>query len=282
MPRAIDTFVNVTMGSVERPEWLVRVAEDYFNRSDEIFKDISVDELLEAMDRAGVEKCIITTDAEQPLEQALAFPRKHPDKFALSLSLDPRRGMPALRALERMVRDEPVVLARITPFMVGAIPPNDKVYYPVYAKCIDLDLPIAVNTGIPGPPMPGQCQDPMYLDEVCVFFPELKLVMAHGADPWWDVAIRLMIKYRNLYLQTSAYAPRYFPPQLIHFMNTRGQDKILFASDHPVLSFERCVKEAEALDLREGVLDKFLYGNADKLFFRGRAAAGIPDMARRA
>ena len=108
-------------------------------------------------------------------------------------------------------------------------------YYPVYAKCIELDLPIAINTGIPGPPMPGKCQDPMYLDEVCVFFPELKLVMAHGADPWWDVAIRLMIKYRNLYLQTSAYAPRYFPPQLIHFMNTRGQDKIMFASDHPVL-----------------------------------------------
>jgi predicted TIM-barrel fold metal-dependent hydrolase len=190
--------------------------------------------------------------------------------------------MPALRALERMARDEPVVLARITPFMVGAIPPDDRVYYPVYAKCIDLDLPIAVNTGIPGPPMPGKCQDPMYLDEVCVFFPELKLVMAHGADPWWDVAIRLMIKYRNLYMQTSAYAPKYFPPQLIHFMNTRGQDKILFASDHPVLSFERCIAEAQALDLREGVLDKFLYANADRLFFSGREPAGTKDLARHA
>ena len=61
MPRAIDTFVNVNMGSVERPEWLVRVAEDYFNRADAIFKDIEVGELLEAMDRAGVEKCILST-----------------------------------------------------------------------------------------------------------------------------------------------------------------------------------------------------------------------------
>jgi predicted TIM-barrel fold metal-dependent hydrolase len=50
-------------------------------------------------------------------------------------------------------------------------------------------------------------------------------------------------------------------------MNTRGQDKIIFASDHPVLSMERCIKEAEELDLREGVLDKFLYGNAQRLFF---------------
>ena len=92
--------------------------------------------------------------------------------------------------------------------------------------------------------------------------------MAHGADPWWDVAIRLMIKYHNLYLQTSAFAPKYFPPQLIHFMNTRGQDKIIFASDHPVLSFERCVKEAQELNLKEGVLDKFLYANAERLFWK--------------
>ena len=281
MPRAIDTWVNVNMGSVERPEWLVRVAEDYFDRSAEIFKDIPVEQLIDDMDRAGVEKCIVTTNAEDPDRRIMDFPRRHPDRFALSLSMDPRRGMTALRALESMVRNEPVVLARITPFMIN-LPPDDRVYYPVYAKCIDLGLPIAINTGIPGPPMPGKCQDPMYLDEVCVFFPELKLVMAHGADPWWDVAIRLMIKYRNLYLQTSAYAPRYFPPQLIHFMNTRGQDKIMFASDHPVLSFERCIKEAEQLDLREGVLDKFLYANAQRLFFRAEAPAEAAVPARNA
>jgi predicted TIM-barrel fold metal-dependent hydrolase len=283
MPRAIDTWVNVDMGSAERPEWLVRVAEDYFNRADAIFKDIEAGELIETMDRAGVERCIITTRADAPSAHALSFPQRHPERFALSVSLDPRTGMTALRQLESLVRAQPVVLARITPFMVGALAPNEKEYYPVYAKCIDLDLPIAINTGIPGPPMPGKCQDPMHLDEVCVYFPELKLIMSHGADPWWDVAIRLMIKYRNLYLQTSAYAPRYFPPQLIHFMNTRGQDKIMFASDHPVLSFERCIKEAEALDLREGVLDKFLYANAERLFFSGRdAAAERPAAAQRA
>jgi len=269
MPRAIDTFVNVNMGSIARPEWLQRVAEDYFKRADVIFNDIAIPELIEAMDRAGVEKCVLTTEAEDPSEHVLSFPKAHPDRFVLSLALDPRNGMSAIRALTRLAAEQPVVLARITPFIIG-LPPTDRVYYPVYSKCIELDLPIAINTGLPGPPMPGKCQDPMYLDEVCVFYPELKVVMAHGADPWWDVAIRLMIKYRNLYMQTSAYAPRYFPRQLIHFMNTRGQDKIMFASDHPVLSFERCVKEAEALDLREGVLDKFLYANAERLFFSGR------------
>jgi predicted TIM-barrel fold metal-dependent hydrolase len=50
-------------------------------------------------------------------------------------------------------------------------------------------------------------------------------------------------------------------------MNTRGKHKILFASDHPVLDFARCVREAEELPLRDGVLDRFLYENANQLFF---------------
>ena len=99
MVRAIDTFVNVNMGSVERPPWLVRVAEDYFNRADAIFKDIEIPELIEAMDRAGVEKCILSTTAEAPAEHVLKFPRAHPDKFVLSLSDGPaQRHAVAARA----------------------------------------------------------------------------------------------------------------------------------------------------------------------------------------
>ncbi len=265
-PRAIDTFVSVNMGSMERPDYLVRVAADYFKRTEEMFRDISLDEMLAIMDRCGVEKSILSARVENPSPYVLSFPKARPDRFALAAYVDPRRGMPALRELEILRKNEPVVIARAVPFMIN-LPPNDRAYYPLYAKCIELNLPISVNTGIPGPPAPGRCQDPMFLDEVCLFFPELKLVMAHGADPWWQVAIRLMIKYANLHLMTSAYAPRYFPPELLHYMNTRGQDKIIYASDHPVLSMERCIKEAEALDLREGVLDKFLYSNAQRLFF---------------
>ncbi len=267
--RAIDAFVNVNMGSSERPDYLVRVAEDYFKRADEIFRDFSVEEMLIVMDRAGVEVSVLSLRAENPSEHVLKFARARPDRFVLAAYVDPRRGMTAVRALERVVRDEPVVLARIVPFMIN-LPPDDRCCYPIYAKCIELNLPISVNTGIPGPPAPGKVQDPMFLDEVCLFFPELKLIMAHGADPWWAVAIRLMLKYKNLYLMTSAYAPRYFPPELIHFMNTRGQDKIMFASDHPVLSMERCIKEAGELDLREGVLDKFLYANAQRVLLADR------------
>ena len=264
-PLAIDCWLNPSMGlSQQRPEFLVRVARDYFHREKEVFEHTPIEELLRQMDAAGVERAIVTMDPHDPgpiAELARAFP----GKFICSAVIDPARGMETLRLLERRVAHDGLRLARIVPFLVNR-PPNDKIYYPVYAKCIELDLPISINTGIPGPPMPAEPQRPLYLDEVCLFYPELKLVMAHGADPWWGEAIRLLLKYPNLYMMTSAYAPKYLPAELIHFMNTRGSQKILFASDHPVLSFERCLAEAAALPLRDGVLARYLRENALGLF----------------
>ncbi len=263
----IDAWVNVNIGGGGRPDFLKKVAKEYFKQNaDDFFRSYSVDEMLELMDAQGVEKAILTTDARHPDEHVLSFPKQHPDRFFVGVQIDPRKGMKAVRALEHMKREHDIVLARITPFSIN-LPPNHAVYYPVYAKCIELGLPITINTGIPGPPAPAACQDPIHLDEVCLHFPELKLVMAHGADPWWGVATRLMIKYPGLHLMTSAYSPKYFPPELIQFMNTRGKNKIIFASDHPALPMGRAVEEARALELRPGILPKFLYENAERVFF---------------
>ena len=267
--RAIDCWVNVTMGEQKPPAFLVRVKEDYFKGGDEFFKNIEPEQLVADMDAAGVEKAVLTIDVERPSEHALRFAEAMPGRAFFSASVRPTGHMREVWKLEELVREHPVVMARVVPFTTDT-PPNHPNYFPLYVKCIELDLPISVNTGLPGPPVPGECQDPIHLDRVCVQFPELKLCMAHGADPWWGVASRLMIKYRNLHLMTSAYAPRYLPPEFLHFMNTRGRKKVIFASDHPVLSFQRCIAEAQELDLREGVLDDYLYGNAERLFFSPR------------
>ena len=266
--RAIDCWVNVNMGAMGRPDYLKEVAANYFKQGEDFFRDYSIEEVLATMDALGIERSILTTDSERPQDHVLSFAEKAPDRFALGCHVDPRHGMKAVRALEQFTREHEGVLARITPFYLD-IPPNDAIYYPIYTKCVELDLPITINTGIPGPPAPAECQHPIHLDRVCLHFPELKLVMAHGADPWWSVACRLMLKYRNLYMMTSAYLPKYFPPELIQFMNTRGKGKVMFASDHPAIQMKRCLEEAVALDLREGVLDRFLYQNAHDLFFAG-------------
>jgi predicted TIM-barrel fold metal-dependent hydrolase len=264
--RAIDCWVNVNMSDMGRPAYLEQVAKNYFKQGEDFFRDYTIEETLELMDRLGVEKAILTTSPGKPQPHVMSFADARPDRFALGAQVDPRRGMQDVRALEAFVRDHPVVLARITPFYID-VPPNDAIYYPFYSKCVELDLAITINTGIPGPPAPGECQHPMHLDKVCLYFPELKLVMAHGADPWWNEACRLMLKYPNLYMMTSAYLPKYLPPELIHFMNTRGSGKLMWASDHPAIPMERCLTAALDLDFRDGVLDRYLYANAHDLFF---------------
>jgi predicted TIM-barrel fold metal-dependent hydrolase len=274
MTRAIDGLVNVDFGDQGRqPDWMVRVKEDYFKGGDSFFKSPELNELLEAMDANGVEKAILMAKVNATGEdRALRFVEAAPERFALAAGgFNLLRPMKALRSIEAFERNHPVAYAVVGPSFWGdgMYPPSDAVYYPLYTKCCELDLPLCINTGLPGPPIPGEVQHPIHLDRVCVRFPELRLCMIHGADPWWDVAIRLMIKYRNLRLMTSAWSPKYLPESLLHYMRTRGKDRIMFASDYPVLSMERCLGEAAALDLGDEVRDGWLYANASAFFFGG-------------
>ncbi|MGH7805307.1 MAG: amidohydrolase family protein, partial [Candidatus Binatia bacterium] len=138
-PKAIDCWINVTFrppdGSV--PEYLKRVAEDTFGTSPGFFDEATPDGLVEIMDRAGVEKVVLHVTAENPADRAFEFPRAHPGRFFLAVMPDVRRGMRALWDLEALVRDHPVVMARVVP-MVLDLPPNDRIFYPLYAKCIEL------------------------------------------------------------------------------------------------------------------------------------------------
>jgi predicted TIM-barrel fold metal-dependent hydrolase len=257
------------MGDVANLDYIKSVKKDYFRGDENFLKNIEPDELIGEMDRLNVEKALVTYSLEEPKQRILEFADKYPGRFFLSVVPDLKRGMKTLWELEALARDYPVVLARIAPFQID-VPPNDAIYYPLYTKCIEMDLPVGINTGICGPPLPSECQNPFYLDRVCHFFPELKIIMQHGADPWWDFAIRLMIKYHNLYMMTSAYAPKYFPPELLHYMKTRGREKIMFASDHPVLTIERCLKETHELGFDEALLENFLFNTADKILFGPR------------
>ncbi len=265
--RAVDCWVNPftpEVASTQQPEFLVRVATDYFHRADEVFKGTPLDDMVAMMEANGIEAGLLTIDANDPGPMAAAAAR-YGNRFLLSAVIDPLQGMAAVRMVDRLVKEHDVRLIRMIPFLINR-PPNDKAYYPVYAKCVELGVAVSVTTGIPGPPMPAEPQRPLYLDEVCLFFPDLVMVMAHGADPWWGEAIRLLLKYPNLYMMTSAYLPKYLPPEMLHFMNTRGQDKILFATDFPFLPFDRAAESARALDLRPGVLEKYLRDNARRVF----------------
>ena len=270
--RAHDLLVNTDMGDMKQPEWMVRVKEDYFKAGQSMFESRELNELLDEMDEMGVERAVLMTNMGRSSERVLSFVEQRPDRFNLGLGgHNLLRPMENLRNLEAFVANHPVAYCSVGPSFWGdgMYPPSDAVYYPLYTKCCELELPLCINTGLPGPPLPGEAQNPIHLDRVCVRFPELKLCMIHGAEPWWEIAIRLMIKYPNTRLMTSAWSPKYLPESLLHFMRTRGKRRIMFASDYPVLSFERTLKEAASLDLPEEVRDNWLFNNAYDFFFAG-------------
>ena len=113
---------------------------------------------------------------------------------------------------------------------------------------------------------PGAPQHVERVDTVCYDFPELVFIMRHGAEPWVVLAVKLLLKWPNLYYSTSAFAPRYYPKAIIDYANTRGSDKVMYAGYFPMgLSLDRIMRELDDVPLRDEVWPKFLRDNARKV-----------------
>ncbi len=235
---------------------------DVPNRLDEGEDPIAI--TLAQMDRFGVSVGMIGVRDELSV-RAL---RDHPDRFIGALEVDPNDITGTVRAIRR-AHEEHAIKA-VTSFPAGCnpqVPVGDRRYYPIYQTCIDLDLPVVVNAGIAGPRVPSRCQDVMDFDEVCYDFPELRIVMRHGAEPWEELAVKLMLKWPGLHYMTSAFAPRYYPRAIVEYANTRGREKILYAGYYPMgLTLERIFRELPDVPFRDEVWPLFLRENAARVF----------------
>ena len=143
---------------------------------------------------------------------------------------------------------------------------DDRRMYPIYAKCVELDVPIFSCAGVPGPRFPMWPQAVERIDNVMYDFPELVFVTRHGCEPWVDLAVKLMLKWPNLYYSTSAFAPKYYPKAIIDYANTRGADKVIYAGYFPMgLSLERIMNDMHGVPFKDEVWPKFLSENARKV-----------------
>jgi len=146
------------------------------------------------------------------------------------------------------------------------VPIDDPKMYPIYATCVELGIPIFVCAGIPGPRVPFACQEVSRIDTVMFDFPDLVFVTRHGCEPWEELAVKLMLKWPNLYYSTSAFAPKYYPKAIVDYANTRGSDKVLYAGYFPMgLSLERIFRDMPGVPFKDEVWPKFLYGNAARI-----------------
>ncbi len=225
-----------------------------------------VAETLRLMDHFGIERAMVGVGLDRTADVRAV--QAHPDRFFGAANVDPNRGMDAVRDLVRAYETLGVKAAMAFPAgYLPQVPIDDKRFFPIYAKCIELDIPICVTTGICGPRVPSACQDPMRIDEVCWFFPELRFVMRHGAEPWADLAVKLLLKWPNLYYSTSAFAPRYYPRDIVDFANTRGAGKVMYAGYFPMgLSLERIFAELPEVPFKDEVWPSFLRDNAVRVF----------------
>ncbi|WP_373092728.1 amidohydrolase family protein [Zhongshania sp.] len=221
---------------------------------------------IEQMDKHNIERAMLGIDDHNEIaKEAL---RRHPDRFFCSLEVNPNNGMDEVRKIVRLRKEFGV--KAITGFASGLcpqVPYDDKKWYPIYAKCVELDIPFCPCVGVPGPRLPMAPQKVELLDEVCWFFPELKVVMRHGAEPWEKLAWKLMLKYPNLYYMTSAFAPKHYPEEIVKFANSRGSDKVMYAGYFPMgLSLDRTFKDMPNVPFKDEVWPKFLRENARRVF----------------
>ena len=218
---------------------------------------------LHEMDRYDIEIGLIGVEGDIS-HKAL---KNHSDRFISQGSVDPNKGEEGIRNMVRQY--EKFGVCSFGAFNAGFNPQvaiDDELMYPIYSKCVELDLPIFSCAGIPGPRLPMWPQHVERIDKVMFDFPDLVFVTRHGCEPWVELIVKLMLKWPNLYYSTSAFAPKYYPKTIIDYANTRGADKIMYAGYFPIgLSLERIMTEMQEVDLKEKVWPNFLSDNARKI-----------------
>jgi uncharacterized protein len=147
-------------------------------------------------------------------------------------------------------------------------PPTDRRYYPLYAACVELGVPFCTQVGHTGPLRPSETGRPIpYIDQVAIDFPELVIVGGHIGYPWTEEMVAVARKHANVYIDTSAYTTRRYPPELVRYLRTEtGSQKVLFGSNYPMISPAQALADLPALELEDAVRERFLAGNAQRVF----------------
>lgn len=278
---AIDVVCNFEFFDAEtpRPEWLRRFLSEKIGADIGSSASIDVEGLLAKMDRAGVEHAFLIAvkagsvehriHQRVPAEKVAKIVERYPKRFSGLIGVDPTEGMQGLRELEYAVRNLGFVGAHLYPHWFE-LPPDHARFYPAYAKCAELGIPIQMQVGhclryTDERPLRSVGR-PIALDTIACDFPELKLVGIHIGWPWTEEMISVAYKHPNVYIGSDAYAPKHWPESFVHFVDSWGSAKALFGTDYPVIEPERACREIEQLSIRPESRAKFLRNNAIELY----------------
>jgi predicted TIM-barrel fold metal-dependent hydrolase len=242
---------------------------------------MSDEDLTAALDAASIERTLVTGFDEWssvhetfiPNDVVATIVERHPERFIPFAGADVLRGMDAVREFEHLVRDRGFRGLSLRPFMIG-LPADDRRYYPLYAKCVELDVPVSIHTSANWTTVSvNDFGHPRHIDTVAADFPELKIVMSHAGYPWVLEAALVAWKYPHVYIELAAHRPRYLATPgtgwepLLRFGTTTIKDKILFGTGWFLLARPpaQIVEEFRALPVDDEVMQMWLWRNAETL-----------------
>ncbi len=280
--KAVDAVVNIWTDEAlrQRPNW----GTDFFSgkmNADKGMVDaaISLEKMLAMLDEANIEKAFLIAAHSgrpglpgcyhMPYQVVAKACEQYPDRFYGLAGIDPYDGMKGVKAFEDAVTNMGFVGAHLYPHWFDLAPDHRK-YYPFYAKCWELGVPIQMQVGqsmVYSPDFPCQSVGrPISLDPVACDFPELKLIGIHVGIPWHDEMIAMAWKHKNIFIGCDAHRPKYWPASFTHYINSFGQDKVIFGTDFPVLPFKRTVEDIDDLELKPEVRRKLMRENALRIY----------------
>jgi predicted TIM-barrel fold metal-dependent hydrolase len=199
------------------------------------------------------------------MEEVLEIMQADPERYKGLMGINPFHKMEGVRALERAVREHGFIGAQLHHYGYG-LRPDDKVFFPFYAKCVELGVPILIQMGHSAEFMPSDVGRPIYLDDVALYFPDLTIIAGHTGWPWCEEMIAMAWKHPNVYISTSAHLPKYWDASLVRFLNSRGQGKVMFGTDFPVLTHAASIAEVDKLNLKPEAKKALLHDTAVKAF----------------
>lgn len=224
-----------------------------------------------SMDEGGISRSLISAwvgprGALISNDEVAGFVRQAPDRLVGVGSVDISRPRSAIRELRRCVRELGFKAIRVLPWL-WELPPTHARFYPVYSECCELGVPFCTQVGHTGPLMPSEVGRPIpYIDQVAIDFPELAIVCGHIGYPWTEEMIAVATKHPNVFIDTSAYTVRRYPPAIVTYLASHGRSKVMFGSNWPMIAPRKALEGLEDLGLDAATRAAFLAGNALRVF----------------
>jgi predicted TIM-barrel fold metal-dependent hydrolase len=231
-----------------------------------------------AYDQAGISTVVVKArDVETTFglkiknEDVAAFCERQGPRFIGFAGVDPHKGMDAIRELEHAVKGLGLKGLNIQCFE-SKVAINDAKLYPLYAKCIELDVPVNIHVGINFSTATSmEYGRPALLDEVMMHFPDLRVIASPPGWPWVTELIGVAWRHANVHIGLVAMRPKYLAvansgyEPLLQYGNTVLQDRMIFGSAWPMQPIGQAIADIDALPLKDITKRKWLHENAARL-----------------